>query len=121
MRTLLSIALLVALAGCGERATEDSTPTAPADAASVAESAEVPAAETPAADDSDSSGSLRVDAPAEGAITFQGFGPAKFGAPTKKCAWPGAVTSAMKSHRNRVAAITLRRCHWARAAIASAS
>lgn len=91
MRTLLSIALLVALAGCGERATEDSTPTAPADAASVAESAEVPAAETPAADDSDSSGSLRVDAPAEGAITFQGFGPAKFGATDEevRMAWGG--------------------------------
>ena len=93
MRTLLSTALLAALttlAGCGDRTTPAAPETTSApDAAVVSEV--TPATATPAdaaapTDDS-TGGSLRVDAPAEGTITFQGFGPAKFGA-TAGLPWP---------------------------------
>ena len=97
MRTLLSTALLAALttlAGCGDRTTPAAPETTNApDAAVVSEV--TPATATPAdaaapTDDS-TGGSLRVDAPAEGTITFQGFGPAKFGATAEevRMAWGG--------------------------------
>ncbi|GHC10192.1 LptM family lipoprotein [Thermomonas carbonis] len=92
MRTLLSIALLVALAGCGERGTPDASPTAPTEAAPVADSTVTPpVAETPAPPDGDTSGSLRVDKPADGTISFNGFGPAAFGATAEevRMAWGG--------------------------------
>ena len=97
MRTLLSMALLAALttaAGCGDRTTSAASPdttTAPA-AAPVEETAvATTASDTPAPIEGDTSGSLRVDAPAEGTITFKGFGPAKFGAPAEevRMAWGG--------------------------------
>lgn len=98
MRTLLSMALLATLAtlaGCGERA--------PAAAASEAPPAATPAVEAgatapapPASTDPAGSGSLRVDAPAPGTITFQGFGPAKFGAAAEevRMAWGGGLGDA---------------------------
>ena len=92
MRTLLSIALLVALAGCGERGTPDASPTAPVDAAPAADTAAMPpATETPAPAEANTSGSLRVDKPADGTITFSGFGPANFGATQEevRMAWGG--------------------------------
>ena len=92
MRTLLSIALLVALAGCGERGTPDASPTAPVDAAPVADTAAMPpATETPAPAEANTSGSLRVGKPADGTITFSGFGPANFGATQEevRMAWGG--------------------------------
>lgn len=95
MRTLLSIALLVALAGCGERGTPDATTTAPADPAPVADPA-LPAAETPAPAEANTGGSLRVDKPADGTISFQGFGPANFGATQEevRMAWGGDLGDA---------------------------
>ena len=102
MRTLLSTALLAALttlAGCGDRtvpATSPQTTTAPA-AAPVEESATTTSPGTmPAPAEEDASGSLRVDAPAEGTITFRGFGPANFGATQEKVrmAWGGDLGDA---------------------------
>ena len=97
MRTLLSIALLVALAGCGERGTPDASPTAPLDAAPVADAtAPPPVAETPAPVEGNTGGSLRVDKPADGTITFKGFGPANFGATQEevRMAWGGDLGDA---------------------------
>jgi len=97
MRTLLSMALLAALAtlaGCGERASPtagtEATPPAAAEAAAT-----VPASEPPASTER-AGGSLRVDAPAAGTITFQGFGPAKFGASAEevRMAWGGDLGDA---------------------------
>jgi hypothetical protein len=100
MRTLLSMALLAALsmlAGCGDL----STPAASADPASPAPEAtapvaDVPATETPAANEGDTGGSLRVDKPAEGTITFQGFGPARFGGTQEdvRMSWGGDLGDA---------------------------
>ena len=76
MRTLLSMALLAALttlAGCGDRGAPAAPPVEEPAVASTA-------SETPAPIEGNTSGSLRVDAPAEGTITFKGFGPANFGA-----------------------------------------
>ena len=97
MRKLLSIALLVALAGCGERGTPDASPTAPLDAAPVADAtAPPPVAETPAPVEGNTGGSLRVDKPADGTITFKGFGPANFGATQEevRMAWGGDLGDA---------------------------
>ncbi|WP_374353747.1 hypothetical protein [Thermomonas sp.] len=92
MRTLLSIALLAALAGCGQGGTPDATPTAPVDAAPVADTSPTAiATDTPASTDASAGGSLRVDRPADGTITFKGFGPANFGATQEdvRMAWGG--------------------------------
>ncbi|RZA16120.1 MAG: lectin [Lysobacteraceae bacterium] len=96
MRTLLSMALLAALAtlaGCGDRRTPATPPdtTAAPSAPVAAAPAPAPPTGTPAPSAADTGGSLRVDAPAEGAITFAGFGPAKFGASAEqvRMAWGG--------------------------------
>lgn len=97
MRTLLSIALLVALAGCGERATPDAATTAPGDPAPVADAPATPnPTEMPAPAEANTGGSLRVDKPADGTITFQGFGPANFGATQEevRMAWGGDLGDA---------------------------
>jgi len=90
MRTLLSMALLAALAtlaGCGERASPTAgsgVPPSPAVTPAVGTGATAPATTNPAG-----GGSLRVDAPGEDTITFQGFGPAQFGASAEevRMAW----------------------------------
>ena len=106
MRTLLSMALLAALAttaGCGDRtatAASPETPTAPAAAAPGEDTADTTApSDTPTPIEGNTSGSLRVDAPAEGAITFQGFGPANFGATAEevRMAWGGDLGDAKPS------------------------
>jgi predicted small lipoprotein YifL len=92
MRTLLSIALLVALAGCGERGTPDASPTAPVDTSPVADARATPGpTEAPAPAEANTGGSLRVDKPADGTIAFKGFGPANFGATQEavRMAWGG--------------------------------
>ena len=104
MRTLLSMALLAALTtlvGCGDRTTSAASPdttTAPA-AAPVEEAATTSPTDTPAPAEGNTSGSLRVDAPAEGTITFAGFGPAKFGATQEevRMAWGGDLCDAKAS------------------------
>jgi predicted small lipoprotein YifL len=100
MRTLLSMALLAALAtlaGCGERAPPATASAAPpsADAPAVEAGATKPASSAPRQPDP-GGGSLRVDAPAAGTITFQGFGPAKFGATAEevRMAWGGDLGDA---------------------------
>jgi hypothetical protein len=89
MRTVICVALLAALAastGCAERA----APVDPA-APEVAAPSDPPAAPDPAVAPGDTGGSLRVDAPAPGTITFQGFGPAAFGGSEEdvRMAWGG--------------------------------
>ena len=104
MRTLLSMALLAALTtlvGCGDRTTSAASPdttTAPA-AAPVEEAATTSPTDTPAPAEGNTSGSLRVDAPAEGTITFAGFGPAKFGGTQEdvRMAWGGDLGEAKAS------------------------
>lgn len=98
MRTLLSMALLATLAtlaGCGERSPPAATSAAPPPAATPAVEAGTTAPAPPASTDP-AGGSLRVDAPAEGTITFQGFGPAKFGATAEevRIAWGGDLGDA---------------------------
>lgn len=102
MRTLLSMALLVALAtlaGCGERAQPAATSDAPPPAATPAAEAGATMPATPTSADPAGGGSLRVDAPAEGTITFQGFGPAKFGTSAEqvRMAWGGDLGDATPS------------------------
>lgn len=81
---LLATALATALCACGgprddtdtpSRAVEEAVPVAedPAGPAPPAAAADATAAPAPA------TGSLRVDAPAEGTLSFAGFGPARFG------------------------------------------
>ena len=100
MRTLLSMALLAALTtltGCGDRAaTAASTEPAPIAPDATAPVAEAPATETPAMPEGNTSGSLRVDKPADGTITFQGFGPANFGGTQEdvRMAWGGDLGDA---------------------------
>ena len=104
MRSLLSMALLAAittLAGCGDRAAPAASPDMTmAPAAAPAENAAdaTKPADTPAPTEGNT-GSLRVDAPAEGTITFQGFGPAKFGATAEevRMAWGGDLGDAKPS------------------------
>ena len=100
MRTLLSMALLAALTtltACGDRntpvASTEPAPTAPDATAPVAEA---PATETPAMPEGNPSGSLRVDKPADGTITFKGFGPANFGGTQEdvRMAWGGDLGDA---------------------------
>ena len=95
MRTLLSMALLAALttlAGCGDRGAPAAPPVEEPAGATTA-------SETPAPIEGDTSGSLRVDAPAEGTITFKGFGPANFGATAEevRMAWGGDLGEAKPS------------------------
>ena len=105
MRTLLSMALLAAittLSGCGDRTAPPASPettTAPATAAVEEADATTSPTDTPAPTGGNTSGSLRVDAPAEGTITFQGFGPAKFGATQEevRIAWGGDLGDATPS------------------------
>lgn len=93
MRQASIVALVLLLAACKAppssepAAAEQPAPAEPAQPA-VAESAPAPAAP--------STGSLRVDLPAAGAIGFEGFGPAKFGASAEevRMAWGGDLGDA---------------------------
>lgn len=81
MRPLLPMALLAAIvasSGCADRGLP-AEPAAPA----------TPATPPEAAPPRDPGGTLRVEAPAAGAITFRGFGPARFGATAEavRMAW----------------------------------
>ena len=93
MRTMISMALLAALGastGCAERAApvDPAAPVAPAQTDPIA-------APDPVVPPGDTGGSLRVDAPAAGAISFRGFGPAGFGASEEelRMAWGGELGS----------------------------
>lgn len=103
MRTLLSMALLAALttlAGCGDRSAPASEATTAPAATPVEEAATTqPATDMPATTEGNTSGSLRVDAPAEGTISFAGFGPANFGATAEdvRMAWGGDLGDAKPS------------------------
>ncbi|HSD16202.1 MAG TPA: lectin [Thermomonas sp.] len=105
MRTLLSMTLLAAfatLAGCGDRTTPAASPEAKIPpAAAPIEAAATPATpgDAPAPPKGNTGGSLRVDAPAEGTITFKGFGPANFGATAEevRMAWGGDLGDARPS------------------------
>ena len=95
MRTLLSMALLAALttlAGCGDRGAPAASPVEEPAGATTA-------SETRAPIEGNTSGSLRVDAPAEGTITFKGFGPVNFGATAEevRMAWGGDLGEAKPS------------------------
>lgn len=102
MRTLLSMALLAALttlAGCGDRtmpAASPETTTTPAAAPVEDVAVATTPGDTPAPPEGNTSGTLRVDAPAEGTITFAGFGPAKFGGTQEdvRMAWGGDLGDA---------------------------
>ena len=88
MKPVFPILLLAACAGgCTDRAAPQADP-APAEAAPAA-----PAAATP---DPATGGTLRVEAPAPGTITFNGFGPAAFGADAEqlRIAWGGDLGDA---------------------------
>jgi len=105
MRTLLSMALLAALTtltACSDRTAPAASPeTATAPAASPVEAAALtaPPSDTAAPPAGNTSGSLRVDKPADGTITFQGFGPAKFGGTQEdvRMAWGGDLGDAKPS------------------------
>ena len=91
MRTLISMALLAALTACAQ---SPAPPPAPAPAP-PAPAATPPPAPAP----SPATGSLHVALPAEGAIGFAGFGPAKFGGTQEdvRMAWGGDLGDAKPS------------------------
>ncbi len=97
--SLLAIAVAT-LSACG--APRDDTGTAPA-AEAASPPVQLPPAEASPASDAGSTagqaGSLRVDAPAEGSIGFDGFGPARFGdsAEAVRQAWGGDLGDAQPS------------------------
>lgn len=88
MKPVLPILLLAACAiGCTDQAAPPATPAA-AEAAPAALAAATPGVAT--------GGTLRVEAPAPGTITFNGFGPAAFGADAEqvRIAWGGDLGDA---------------------------
>lgn len=93
MKPVLPILLLAACAGgCADQAAPPAAPAA-AEAAPAAPAAAMP---TPATPGSATGGTLRVEAPASGTITFNGFGPAAFGADAEqvRIAWGGDLGDA---------------------------
>ncbi|MDH5835396.1 hypothetical protein [Luteimonas kalidii] len=102
MRLHLSIlaASIVALCACSPQRDTDapaSDSAAPAAAAAPAATApDQPERAVPPATAGQATGSLRVDGPAEGTITFAGFGPAAFGATAEavRQAWGGDLGDA---------------------------
>lgn len=90
MRTLISLALLAALAAASA-CTERRAPAEPAPPAAPAAPAQK-APESPR----DHGGSSRVDAPAQGAISFRGFGAVPFGGSVEqvRMAWGGDLGDA---------------------------
>lgn len=90
MRAVIFPLIVCALAACQAPAPEATAPAPPAAASLPVTSAEVSSA--PAAD----VGSLHVDLPAEGTLSFVGFGPAKFGdgAEQLRMAWGGDLGDA---------------------------
>lgn len=103
LQTAVLAAAVAALCACSaqheeeadtpSQAVADAVPPAGADAAPLDQPPhDVP----PATADGQASGSLRVGAPAEGAITFAGFGPAGFGASAEEVrqAWGGDLGDA---------------------------
>ena len=95
LQTAILAATVAALCACGAQRDAAETPSqAVADAEPVAQPPPLdqPPHDVPPATASDEAlGSLRVDAPAEGTITFAGFGPAAFGANDEavRQAWGG--------------------------------
>lgn len=95
----IALAWVLVAAGCGDRTTPAASPeTTAAPAAAPVEdvAGTTTASDTPAPIEGNTSGSLRVDAPAEGTITFLGFGPANFGATEEdvRMAWGGDLGGA---------------------------
>ncbi|MFT3761128.1 MAG: hypothetical protein QM761_00665 [Pseudoxanthomonas sp.] len=98
MRTgpIVATALVLCLGACGAKppAATDEVAGKPADTEPARSSAtdDAPLTSPPA----QATGSLRVDLPAEGAIGFAGFGPAKFGATAEevRMAWGGDLGDA---------------------------
>lgn len=101
-RTVIATTLALLVGACGE------TPQPTAEAGAAAQRPTAPtAAQTdtatpepaPPAEASQAEGSLRVDLPAEGAISLAGFGPAKFGASAEevRMAWGGEFEEAKPS------------------------
>ncbi|TYT27084.1 hypothetical protein FZO89_12910 [Luteimonas viscosa] len=93
LQTLLIATLLAALCACSAQR-EEPDPAVPAVDADVpaAQAVDQPEQDVPPATASaEALGSLRVGAPAEGTITFAGFGPAAFGASPEavRQAWGG--------------------------------
>ena len=93
MKPVLPILLLAACAiGCTDQAAPPATPAA-AEAAPAAPAAAMP---TPATPGSATGGTLRVEAPAPATNTYNGFGPAAFGADAEqvRIAWGGDLGDA---------------------------
>jgi len=102
LQTTVLAATLAALCACSAQREEVDTPSqAVEDAVPVADAPidQPPYDVPPATIGGDAPGSLRVDAPAEGTITFEGFGPAKFGATAEavRQAWGGDLGDAQPS------------------------
>lgn len=99
-RTVIATTLALLVGACGEAQQQPAeeadaaaqAPTAPAAQADTATPEPAAPAEAPQAE-----GSLRVDLPAEGAISLAGFGPAKFGASAEevRMAWGGEFAEPM--------------------------
>ncbi len=94
MRCVSIAAIVLLLAACKAPSPPTAAETPPE--AAPAPSAAAPSAEEPA---NPATGSLHVDLPAEGAIGFAGFGPAKFGASAEevRMAWGGDLGDAAPS------------------------
>lgn len=100
--TLLAVALSALCACSAQRddaaSSADATPAGDAPAP-VAAAPDPPERDVPPATAGQSGGSLRVDRPADGTITFAGFGPAAFGASAEavRQAWGGDLGDAQPS------------------------
>ena len=102
LQTTVLAAAIAALCACSAQREEADTPSqAVEDAVPVADAPidQPPYDVPPATIIGDTTGSLRVDGPAEGTITFEGFGPAKFGATAEavRQAWGGDLGDAQPS------------------------
>ena len=99
--TLLSLAIAVLLLGaaCQRQAADASATGADAPAQTPAANDQPAADVPPATATPEALASLRVDTPAEGTITFAGFGPAAFGATAEevRMAWGGDLGDASPS------------------------
>lgn len=99
----LLAATLMALCACSAQRDDAAATPSPAgqpDApAPVAAAPDQPERDVPPATAGQATGSLRVDGPAEGTITFAGFGPAAFGATAEavRQAWGGDLGDAQPS------------------------
>jgi hypothetical protein len=99
--TLSILALAVLLAACQRQPTDASQPVveAPAEAADGVHDDQPVEEVPPATAPPDALASLRVQSPAEGTITFEGFGPARFGGTQEdvRISWGGDLGDAQPS------------------------